>query len=237
MGDPSGIGPEIVLNALAHASVFSTCRPLVAGDGRILDRASRWLAACRLAAEAPWGFGDAPSVLGTLEILDLQIAPPLECPPGTVSAASGRAAVGYVVRVCDLALAAEVDAIVTAPLNKEAMRLAGCPWTGHTELLAHRTGVDNVAMLLASSRLRVIHVSTHVSLEEALRRVTCKRVLATTVSAHQSPPAALRGPHGPGRILADADHEPWRAGTDRGPDSSRNTASPWQLSSMAAWGG
>src|SRR5690606_30156786 len=104
-------------------------------------------------------------------------AAPEDCPTGQVSAAAGRAAVEYVFRACDLALAGEADAVVTAPLNKAAMNLAGFHYAGHTELLAERTGAKQVSMLLAGPKLRVMHVSTHVSLEEAIRRVTRERVL------------------------------------------------------------
>ncbi len=122
-------------------------------------------------------------------MLDLHNAAPEDCPWGAVSAASGRAAVEYVLRGADLALAGAVEGIVTAPLNKEAMMLAGFHWAGHTELLADRTGSGNVTMMLTGNGLRVVHVSTHVSLSEAIRRVTHKRVREVVELAYQ----ALRG--------------------------------------------
>jgi 4-hydroxythreonine-4-phosphate dehydrogenase len=118
--------------------------------------------------------------------LDLQNADPAEITPGRLSAAAGRAAVEYVFAACDLALAGAVDAVVTAPLNKEAMHLAGYRYPGHTELLAERTQAKRVSMLLVGPKLRVVHVSTHVSLAEAIRRVTTDRVREVLDLAYHS---------------------------------------------------
>ena len=190
LGDPAGIGPEVILKALAHAPIFTTCRPLVIGDRRILERAAGWL------GQAPPRFEpvDAPAAgapvgayaAGTVPLLDLHNADPAAIPPGRVSAAAGRAAVEAVFRACDLALAGAVDAVVTAPLNKEAMHLAGFRYPGHTELLAERTGAQRVSMLLVGPTLRVVHVSTHVALAEAIRRVQRGRVLEVIELAHRS---------------------------------------------------
>jgi 4-hydroxythreonine-4-phosphate dehydrogenase len=105
---------------------------------------------------------------------------------GRVSAAAGRAAVEYVFAACDLATAGVAAAVVTAPLNKAAMNLAGYPYAGHTELLADRTGAPRVSMLLVGPKLRVVHVSTHVSLEEAIHRITRQRVEEVIGIAHDS---------------------------------------------------
>ncbi|MCB0063311.1 MAG: 4-hydroxythreonine-4-phosphate dehydrogenase PdxA, partial [Caldilineaceae bacterium] len=94
--------------------------------------------------------------------------------------------VDYVFRACDLATAGIVQAVVTAPLNKEAMHLAGFTYAGHTELLTERTGAKRVSMLLTGPKLRVVHVSTHVALEEAIRRVTQARVAEVIDLAHRS---------------------------------------------------
>jgi len=188
MGDPAGIGPEVILKA-AHDHAFgANCRPLVIGDWRILQRAAAWLNT----VDTPLAYKvvDHPDA-GTyapnmLTLLDLKNADPAEIAPGQVSAAAGRAAVEYVFRACDMALAGEVDAMVTAPLNKEAMFKAGYQYAGHTELLTERTGAERVSMLLVGPNLRVVHVSTHVSLAEAIRRVTRERVGQVIELAHQS---------------------------------------------------
>ena len=186
MGDPSGIGPEVVLKALQHVDVYQRCRPLVLGDRRILERAAWWIGGPALQYDLVDDPAAGRYASGVVTLLDLANAAPEACPPGAISAASGRAAVDYVLRACDLAMAGAVDAVVTAPLNKEAMQRAGFAYAGHTELLAERTGAPRVSMLLVGPRLRVVHVSTHVALSEAIRRVTRERVEATIDLAQEA---------------------------------------------------
>ncbi len=186
LGDPAGIGPEIVLKALRHAEIYARCRPLVLGDRRILDRAAAWLGGSAPAYEIVDGPAAGVYSQGTVALLDMANAAPDECPPGRIAAAAGRAAVEYVFRACDLALDGQVDAIVTAPLNKEAMNLAGFHYAGHTELLAERCHAERISMLLTGPKLRVVHVSTHVALDEAIRRVTSARVGQVIDLAYES---------------------------------------------------
>ena len=175
MGDPAGIGPEIVLKALAHREIYERCRPFVLGDRRILERAGPWV-------NSQLGFDvvEQPAAgryeHGQVTLLDLRNEAPSECPVGEASSAAGRAAVEYVFAGCDLAMEQLADAVVTAPLNKAAMNQAGFRYAGHTELLTERTGAQRVSMLLVGPTLRVVHVSTHVSLLEAIRRVKRERV-------------------------------------------------------------
>lgn len=185
MGDPAGIGPEVIVNALATPLPFDVARPLVVGDVRILQRAAAWTG-LDLRFEQVTDPTSAHYAPGTISVLDLANADPASIPPGKVSAAAGRAAVEYVFAACDLALAGQVDAVVTAPLNKEAMHLAGFRYPGHTELLAERTHAQRISMLLVGPKLRVVHVSTHVSLAEAIRRVTAERVLEVIHLAQRS---------------------------------------------------
>jgi 4-hydroxythreonine-4-phosphate dehydrogenase len=184
MGDPAGIGPEIVVKALRDPRVGQICRPLVIGDRRILARAADWCG-----GGPPFADVSDPALLpaaGQIAVLDRCNAAPHDCPPGQISACAGAAAVDYVVTACDLALGGQVAGIVTAPLNKAAMHAAGHHYAGHTELLAERTGATAVGMLLVSPQLRVVHVSTHVALAEAIARVRRDRVLATIALAHES---------------------------------------------------
>ena len=175
IGDPAGIGPEITLGALAENDLFARCRPLVIGDTRIMERAAGWLGLESVfeIVERP---ADGQYTPGTVPILDLGIATPEDCPPGEVTSVAGNAAVRYVFKACDLALEGVVDAIVTGPINKASINAAGHHYAGHTELLAERTSAERVSMLLTSERLKVVHVSTHVGLEEAIQRVTPARV-------------------------------------------------------------
>src|SRR4051794_12372986 len=125
MGDPAGIGPEVVLKALRHADVYARCRPLVLGDRRILERAAPWVGATELEYELVEDPAGGHYRAGAVTLLDMANAAPEACPIGQISAEAGRAAVEYVFRACDLALAGATDAVVTAPLNKAAMNLAG----------------------------------------------------------------------------------------------------------------
>ena len=186
MGDPAGIGPEVILKALQDEAVYIQARPLVVGDARMLARAAAWVGGVALNIETVTQPDQGSYQPGTLTVLDLANANPAEIPPGKISAAAGKAAVEYVFAACDLALAGEVDAVVTAPLNKEAMHLGGYKYPGHTELLTERTNAKKVSMLLVGPTLRVVHVSTHVSLQEAIKRVTRIRVREVIEIAQQS---------------------------------------------------
>lgn len=185
LGDPAGIGPEVVLKALLHEDVYDRADPLVIGDRRVLERTVAALD-LPLNIEAVSDVRDAAFRPGTVTVLDLENADPAAFAVGEESAVAGNAAVEYVFRACDLAMAGEVDAIVTAPLNKAAMNMAGYSYAGHTELLTERTNAPRVSMLLIGPGLRIVHVSTHVSLREAIARVTPQRVEEVIQLAHDA---------------------------------------------------
>jgi len=185
MGDPAGIGPEVVLKALSHEDVYARARPLVIGDRRILERAAGELGRA-IDLDVVTEPAAGAYVPTRITLLDLHNASPESCPVGKETAAAGAAAVDYVFWACDLAMAGEVDAIVTAPLNKAAMNLAGYSYAGHTELLTERTGAQKVSMLLIGPDLRIVHVSTHVALAEAIERVTPHRVEEVIQIAHDA---------------------------------------------------
>ena len=168
VGDPAGIGPEIVLRAIVRPEVVARCRPLVVGPRAILD-----LVAQRLAL--------APA----RDVEDISVSPD-EITPGQASPAAGRCAVLAVKRAVALVQSGAAGAIATAPLNKAAMFSAGFHYPGHTELLAELAGVQDYTMMLAAGKLRVVHTSTHVSLSEAIRRVTRQRVLTVIRIAHET---------------------------------------------------
>ena len=176
MGDPAGIGPEITVMALQQASVYEQCRPLVVGDAGVMARAAALLGA-PLQIHPVHAVGEAKFQHGTIDVYDLQNVDCDRLVYGQVSAMCGHAAFEAVRTNIDLAMRHEVDATVTAPINKEAIHLAGHDFSGHTEIYAHFTGTRNYAMLLADESLRVIHVSTHVSLREACDRAKKERIL------------------------------------------------------------
>ena len=175
MGDPAGIGPEIIVKALLKRSVYAQCKPIVVGDAGVITQAVDFLNVA-LKVNAISHIGDAKSKYGTIDVYDLanfnqKVA------YGVVSAEAGRAAFESIVKVIELAKSGEVDATVTAPINKEAINMAGFHFSGHTEIYAHYTGTKKYAMLLVHNNLRVIHVSTHVSLREACDRVQKDRII------------------------------------------------------------
>jgi 4-hydroxythreonine-4-phosphate dehydrogenase len=185
IGDPAGIGPEIVAKAARHEEVRSACRPLVLGEAGIMRRAAR-LCHLDLSVRAIASPADATGDPSVLDVLDLKNIDVAGCPPGVLSPHCGRAAVEYLYRAIDLAMARELDGVVTAPINKEALAQAGFKYEGHTELFAQRTSTKEYGMMLVVGRMRVIHVSAHTSLRNACEKVKRSRILTTIRLAHQA---------------------------------------------------
>ena len=177
MGDPASIGPELCIRALSDPALYAKCRPLVVGDQSILERALSVPGLPSLSLHGIQEVSEAKFVPGVMDVLSLGCCRAEEIPWGEVSAKAGNAAFQYVKKVIELALAGQVDATVTNALNKEALNLAGHHFSGHTEIYAHYTGAAHYTMMLAHDDLRVVHVSTHVSLREACDRVKKSRVL------------------------------------------------------------
>jgi 4-hydroxythreonine-4-phosphate dehydrogenase len=169
MGDASGIGPEIIMKALAREDVHAICRPLVIGDAARLREAGA-ITGVGLEVATQAGPQQARYVRGIVDCIDLGLIPAGH-PFGVVSATSGEAAYRYVERAARLVEAGAADAICTAPLSKEALHAAGHKYPGHTELLAQLTGTPEVSMMLVAPKLRVIHVTTHIGLIDAIRRI------------------------------------------------------------------
>lgn len=183
LGDPAGVGPEVTVKALPAAIARGDSRPIVLGDARVVrEAAARWLDgwSVRVVADP----AEAGPAQGRIDVLDLRNCDPTRVAVGAVDAYTGQAAYETVVRATELALAGRIDAIVTGPLNKEAMHRAGHKFDGHTGLLGHLCGTKHYFMLLGSPRLRAIHVSTHLALREAVERVTRERVRAAIQAAH-----------------------------------------------------
>lgn len=177
MGDPASIGPELCLRALSDAALYESCRPLIVGDSAILGRAMQISGMPQLKINPIQRVEEAVFTHGVMDVIDLHCVAPEEVAVGQVSAKAGDAAFQYVKKVIELAMVGEVDATVTNALNKEAMNLAGHHFSGHTEIYAHYTGTQRYTMMLAHEDVRIVHVSTHVSLREACDRATRARVL------------------------------------------------------------
>jgi 4-hydroxythreonine-4-phosphate dehydrogenase len=166
MGDASGIGPEIIMKALARPETYALCRPLVIGEATRLREADA-ITRTGLAVRALQDPAGARYEHGTVDVIDLGIIPAGH-PFGQLSALSGEGAYRYIERATRLVESGAADAICTAPLSKEALHAAGHKYPGHTELLAHLTGTPEVSMMLVAPKLRVIHVTTHVGLIKAI---------------------------------------------------------------------
>jgi 4-hydroxythreonine-4-phosphate dehydrogenase len=169
MGDASGIGPEIIMKALAREDVYAMCRPLVIGDATRLREADA-IVKTGLQVNALSTPAGARYTRGMVDCIDLGVIPAGH-PFGQLSSLSGEGAYRYIERATRLVEAGEADAICTAPLSKEALHAAGHKFPGHTELLAHLTGTPEVSMMLVAPKLRVIHVTTHIGLIDAIRKI------------------------------------------------------------------
>jgi 4-hydroxythreonine-4-phosphate dehydrogenase len=183
MGDPSGVGPEVIVKSAGQPPVQSRLRPLVIGDTGRLEQAVA-LAGVTLAvrtAREPEGAKFQP---GTIDCLDLGLVPP-DLPFGRLSPIGGEAAYRYIEKAVQVAQSGFAQAICTAPLNKEALHAAGHRYPGHTELLAHLSGTPEVSMLLVAPGLRVIHVTTHIGLLEAIARIEPGLVERTIRRGHE----------------------------------------------------
>ncbi|MEX3764551.1 4-hydroxythreonine-4-phosphate dehydrogenase PdxA [Paraburkholderia phenoliruptrix] len=184
MGDAAGVGPEIIMKSLAHASVYDGCRPLVIGDSkRLVDAGQR--TGVTLSVRPIASPAEARFQYGEVDCIDLGLIP-ADLPYGKLSAVAGDAAYQYIARTVELTSAGELDAICTAPLNKEALHAGGHIFPGHTEMLAHLTGIPEVSMMLVAPKLRVIHVTTHIGLLDAIRRIEPGLVQRTIERAHET---------------------------------------------------
>ncbi|GHV68536.1 4-hydroxythreonine-4-phosphate dehydrogenase [Spirochaetia bacterium] len=183
IGDPAGIGPEICIKALSHKAIYERCIPVVFADRVVLEDAVK-ITSKNISLNTVTNAKDAGGIFGTIDFIDAGLLKKGAYEYGRVSAASGEAAFQYVVSAIKAALAGDIQAVVTGPINKEAINLAGHHFAGHTEIFAHYTGTKDYGMLLSAGNgvgdtgggLNVIHVTTHVSLREACDLITKERV-------------------------------------------------------------
>src|SRR6266446_2638074 len=177
MGDPAGIGPEVVLKAVAEEEIRKVCVPVIIGDAQLLAHTARTLdLQCGydiVRKEEPFPDHFSDPVIFHLDNIGGFIEPGIE------SGAAGKAAAGYIEAAVQLCAAGSVDAIATAPINKRALFLGGYSFPGHTEFLAHLTGAEEYAMAFVAANLRIVLISTHVPLAQAIRMVERDRIIRT----------------------------------------------------------
>lgn len=186
MGDPASIGPEITVKALANKEMYEKCRPIVIGDAEVMKAAVKIAGKDDIRINPVHSVGEALFTAGTIDVYDMGLVNMDHLERGKVSVMAGEAAFRYVEKVIQMAMAGEVDGTVTNAFNKEAINLAGHHYSGHTEVYADMTGTKKYTMMLAHENIRVVHVSTHVSLREACDRVKKDRVLEVIRIAHQA---------------------------------------------------
>jgi 4-hydroxythreonine-4-phosphate dehydrogenase len=183
MGDPASIGPEIAVKALLHKDIYEICRPLIVGDGAVFRQNTHMLK-LPVTINTIHEVSQAKYEYGKIDVLDLNNVVIDELQLGTISAMAGNASFEAVKKVIELALARELDATVTGPINKKSINEAGHHFAGHTEIYAHFTNTRKYAMLLVEDNLKVIHVSTHVSLRQACDLVKKERILEVISLLH-----------------------------------------------------
>lgn len=176
MGDPAGIGPEISVKTFSLAEIYTSCKPLLVGNAEIIRQILKF-SKSEIKIRTIQQVSEAKFEFGTIDIFDLPVENPEEIQFGVISKVAGDIAFRSVVTAIELAKDGQVDGTVTCPINKKALNEAGHHFSGHTEIYAHYTDTPKFAMLLADEKIRVIHVSTHVSLRQACDLVKKQRIL------------------------------------------------------------
>jgi len=186
MGDAAGVGPEVIMKSLGHAELYEQCRPLVIGDAERLKDAGRIVnSQLEVRSLSPDSVIPAAFKFGDVDCIDLTRVPK-DLAWGKISAVAGDAAFRYIELAARLAVSKKVGAICTAPLNKEALHAGGHKYPGHTELLAALTGTNEVSMMLTTPKMRVLHVTAHMGLLDAIARIEPGLVERTIARGHDA---------------------------------------------------
>ncbi len=175
MGDPAGIGPEIAVKVFSTKALYDICAPLLIGNGMVIRQILE-ITGIGLSVRKVNGADDAGFLQGVIDLVEVPADHPGSFPFGEVSGPAGDLAFRIIQKAIGMAQSGEVQGVVTGPIHKEAIRKAGYPFSGHTEIFAHYTGAKKVAMLLADDCLKVIHVTTHVPLRKACDLVKKERI-------------------------------------------------------------
>jgi 4-phospho-D-threonate 3-dehydrogenase / 4-phospho-D-erythronate 3-dehydrogenase len=176
MGDPAGIGAEIAVKALSNREIYDLTIPVVIGSKVVMEDAINFIPA-DISLNVIDDLKQAKGKYGIIDLFDLNNIILEDFKYGMVSAAAGKASIEYVFKAIELAKEGKIDAVVTGPIHKEAINAAGYHYAGHTEIFAEKTNTNDYAMMLADQDMKVIHVSTHVSLRKACDLVKKERVL------------------------------------------------------------
>lgn len=184
MGDAAGIGAEIIVKSLADKHLYEIAQPIVIGDKKMMQRALDLLQS-PLKINVVTNLDNLNTKYGTIDLVDLDNVP-ADLPYSQVDPRAGKAAYEYVEKAVQYAMANKIQAVVTAPLNKEALHAGGKMFPGHTEILAQLSGTKDYSMMLVSEKLRVIHVTTHVQLRKACDLVKKERVLTVIKLADEN---------------------------------------------------
>ncbi|HUU50322.1 MAG TPA: 4-hydroxythreonine-4-phosphate dehydrogenase PdxA [Nitrospinota bacterium] len=187
MGDPAGIGPEVIIKALHTPVIYEVSHPLVIGSLSVLENVRKSLKirdevffnSIKELRDSDFNF----SKINVLDIEDLQLD---NIKQGEISKEGGGASVRYVEKAIEFAIQKDVDAVVTAPISKEAINLAGYKYQGHTEIFAEKTGIKDFAMMLVTDDIKVIHVTLHVSMVDACKLIKKERILRTIYLGYNS---------------------------------------------------
>jgi len=186
MGDAAGVGPEVIMKSLGHAELYRQCRPLVIGDAERLEQAGDIVkSTLGINNLQPDTFDKASYKFGIVDCVDLKLIP-RGLPWGKISATAGDAAFRYIELASKLAVSGKVGAICTGPLNKEALHAGGHKYPGHTELLAALTGTKEVSMMLTTPKMRVLHVTAHIGLLDAIAKIEPGLVERTIARGHEA---------------------------------------------------
>lgn len=175
MGDPAGIGAEIIVKSLMNKNIYENCIPVVYGDYEAIKDAIRFCYTNQRVKIID-NVNEAKGEYGTIDLINFDLLKEHSWEYKKIQSKCGEAAYNYVVSAIDDAMCGKIAAVVTGPLNKESMHLAGYDYCGHTEIFAERTGTKNYAMMLTSPTLKVIHCTTHCSLRDATNKISKERV-------------------------------------------------------------
>ena len=178
MGDPAGIGPEIIIKALSDPDFYIRSRPIVIGISKYLNQAKEVIKS-KLKISSVSNIGEAKFEFGTVDLLELEDGQYNEIIPGQLNEKAGKASIEAIKKAVDLILNGFAHATVSAPANKESMKLAGCKFSGQAELLAYLTGAKSVTTLIMIGNVRIFQVTTHVSLKRAIEMINKIKVLET----------------------------------------------------------